>query len=122
MRFLFAGGLNTLFGTAVYSLLALTALPTWAILAATNAAGLGFNFLTTGGLVFRDLGLARLPRFILVYGLVVALYWVLIDRLSPFAGGRVGAMLIVVLPMTALTYILQARLVFAPRRAVAPVG
>lgn len=112
VRFLLAGGVNTLFGLVVYSALALTPLPTWAVLVLTNLAGLLFNFMTTGGLVFRDLGLGRLPRFVLCYGLVVLLYWAAIRALSPVAGGRIGAMAMVIVPMTALTYLLQSRFVF----------
>ena len=112
VRFLLAGGINTLFGLVVYSALALTPLPTWAVLVLTNLLGIGFNFITTGGLVFRDLGLDRLPRFVLCYGLVVLIYWVAIKALSPVAGGRIGAMAVVIVPMTALTYLLQSRFVF----------
>jgi putative flippase GtrA len=117
VRFLLAGGVNTLFGLAVYSALALTPLPTWAVLVLTNLLGIGFNFLTTGGLVFRDLGLARLPRFVLCYGLVVLIYWVAIKALSPVVGGRIGAMAVVIVPMTALTYLLQSRFVFGKAAA-----
>jgi len=121
VRFLIAGGVNTLFGLAVYSALALTPLPTWAVLVATNLLGVGFNFVTTGGLVFRDLGLDRLPRFVLCYGLVVLVYWVAIKLLSPVAGGRIGAMAVVIVPMTGLTYLLQSRFVFRrPLAATAP--
>lgn len=118
VRFLIAGGVNTVFGLVVYSALALTPLPTWAVLVATNLVGIGFNFVTTGGLVFRDLGLDRLPRFVLCYGLVVLIYWVVIKALSPLAGGRIGAMAVVIVPMTVLTYLLQSRFVF--RRPAAP--
>ena len=121
VRFLLAGGVNTLFGLIVYSALALTALPTWAVLVLTNLAGLLFNFMTTGGLVFRDLGLGRLPRFVLCYGLVVLIYWLAIKALSPIAGGRIAAMAVVIVPMTALTYLLQSRFVFR-RPAASPVS
>lgn len=115
VRYLFAGALNTAFGLIVYSALAATALPTLAVLILSNSAGIAFNFVTTGGMVFRDLGPARLPRFILCYGLVVLLYWLLISQLSPLVGGRLVAMLIIVGPMTAFTYLLQSRFVFRAR-------
>lgn len=120
VRFVMAGAVNTLFGLGVYSTLALTFLPTWAVLVLTNLLGIGFNFVTTGGLVFRDLGLDRLPRFVLCYGLVVLLYWVVITVLSPVAGGRIGAMAVVIVPMTILTYLLQSRFVFRRTAALAP--
>ena len=112
-RFLVAGGVNSAFGLIVYSALALIhALPTLAVLVITNMLGVVFNFLTTGGLVFRDMGLSRIPRFVLCYVVVVLIYAVLIDRLAPFAGGRIGAMAIVVVPMTVFTYLVQSRFVF----------
>jgi putative flippase GtrA len=111
-RFLLAGAANSAFGFAVYSALALTTLPTWLVLTISTSLGLAFNFLTTGGFVFRDLGPGRAPRFVLTYLVVLALYWTLINRLSPLAGGRIGAMAIVILPMAALTYVLQSRFVF----------
>lgn len=119
-RFLLAGAVNTLFGLVVYSALALTSLPTWAVLVLTNLLGIGFNFITTGGLVFRDLDLGRLPRFVLSYGLVVLIYWIVIKALSPVTGGRIGAMAVVIVPMTVLTYLLQSRFVF--RRPAAPAA
>jgi putative flippase GtrA len=112
MRFLLIGGLNTLFGFAVYSLLALSDLSTWMILIASNLAGLAFNFVTTGGLVFRDMSLARVPRFLVCYGVIFVIYLVIIELLSPFTDGRILAMTIIVLPMAALTYLIQARFVF----------
>ena len=51
--------------------------------------------------------------------MVVLIYAVLIDRLAPIAGGRIGAMAIVVIPMTVFTYLVQSRFVF---RKPAPVG
>ena len=112
VRFILAGGVNTAFGLAAYTALALTSLQTWAVVVISNLLGLAFNSMTTGGLVFRDMGLARAPRFVLCYAMVLLGYWFLIDRLSPIVGGRIQAMAIVVLPMTAITYLVQSRFVF----------
>jgi putative flippase GtrA len=112
MRFLLVGGLNTLFGFAVYSLLALSDLSTWMILIASNLAGLAFNFVTTGGLVFRDMSLARVPRFLICYGVIFVIYLVGIELLTPVTDGRIWAMTIILLPMAALTYLIQSRFVF----------
>ncbi len=111
-RFLLAGGVNTAFGFVTYTIFALTSLPTWFVLIAAFLLGMVFNFFTTGGFVFRDLSPARIPRFLLCYGAILAVYWVLIRQLSPLAGGRIGAMLIIIAPMTAATYFLQSRFVF----------
>lgn len=114
-RFIVVGGLNTLFGFIVYSLLALTPLSTWLVLIVANVITITFNFFTTGGIVFRDLSLSRIPRFILVYGVIFISYLELIQWLSPIAGGRIRAMAFIVLPMAALTYLAQAIFVFGGR-------
>jgi len=112
LRFLLAGSINTLFGFFVFFLLALTSLPTWIILLVSNVICFIFNYLTSGGFVFRDLGITRLPRFLLGYGVVYAFYLVLIEWLSPVVGGRHWAMASVILPMAIFTYFIQSRFVF----------
>ncbi|MGT2495245.1 GtrA family protein [Cupriavidus basilensis] len=52
-RFLAVGVLNMLFGFCAYSAHAsIWDSPTWAALIGGNIAGIAFNFVTTGGLVF----------------------------------------------------------------------
>jgi len=116
LRFLFVGGLNTMFGFAVYSLLALSELSTWIVLIIANMAAIAFNFVTTGGLVFRDMSLSRIPRFLLSYGVIFLIYLLLIQWLSPLFGGRIWAMTIIVLPMALLTYFIQSWFVFEVKR------
>ena len=111
-RFLLVGGLNTLFGFAIFSILVLTDLSTWLVLIASNIAGIAFNFVTTGGLVFRDMSLSRIPRFLICYGVIFLFYLMLIELLSPLAGGRIWAMAIIVIPMAVLTYFIQSWFVF----------
>ena len=115
MRFLGVGSLNTLFGFAVYSLLALSDLATWKVLIASNLAGITFNFITTGGLVFSDMSLKRVPRFLIFYGVVFMIYLGLIHWLSPVCGGRIWAMAVIMIPMATLTYLLQVWFVFEVR-------
>jgi putative flippase GtrA len=116
MRFLIVGGLNTLFGFTVYSLLALTDLSTWIVLMISNVAGIAFNFVTTGGLVFRNMSLPIVPRFLISYGVIFFIYLGLIQWLSPVCGGRIMAMAVIVLPMVVLTYLIQSRFVFVDKR------
>ena len=69
IRFLAVGGLNTLFGYGVFSLLVLAGTaPGLALLVAT-VLGVLFNYFTTGRIVFAARGWGRLPRFAGVYGL-----------------------------------------------------
>lgn len=115
-KFIVVGGLNSFFGLGIYSLIALTNLPTWMALTAANLAGLVFNFFTTGKLVFRDISAARIPRFIICYGIIFVLHLELIEWLSPVSGGRICAMAIMVLPMALLSYLIQSRFVFNATR------
>lgn len=66
-RFLAAGALNTAFGYAVYALLLRSSMPLWLAVIASMVAAFGFNFLTYGSLVFRDLSRESLPRFLIFY-------------------------------------------------------
>ena len=66
-RFLAVGAMNTAFGYVAYAVLVLCAVPLWLALIASMIAALGFNFLTYGALVFKDLSLQNLPKFILFY-------------------------------------------------------
>ena len=115
VKFLGVGGLNTLFGFAVYALFALTELSTFMVLLVSNIAGITFNFFTTGGFVFRDLGLARVPRFLISYGAIFVINLKLLEWLAPLYGGRIWAMAIIVLPMALLSYFIQAWFVFGDK-------
>ena len=115
VRFLVVGGLNTLFGFVVYSILALSDLSTLMVLIVSNLIGIAFNFVTTGGLVFRDMRLTKIPLFLICYGVIFIIYLELIQWLSPIFGGRIVAMAIIVLPMAVLTYFIQSWFVFGDK-------
>ncbi len=115
IRFLVVGGLNTLFGFVVYSILALSDLSTLMVLIVSNLIGIAFNFVTTGGLVFRDMSLTKIPQFLICYGVIFVIYLELIQWLSPIFGGRIVAMAIIVLPMAVLTYLMQSWFVFGDK-------
>jgi|GEM_PF-629539 putative flippase GtrA len=115
VRFLVVGGLNTLFGFVIYSILALSDLSTLMVLIVSNLIGIAFNFVTTGGLVFRDMSLTKIPLFLICYGVIFVIYLELIQWLSPIFGGRIVAMAIIVLPMAVLTYFMQSWFVFGDK-------
>lgn len=112
-RFLAAGGVNTLFGFMVYSAVIMLHGPVWAALAVGNIAGVFFNFVTTGGYVFRSLVVSRFPRFVCAYAAVYLLNWVLIRFLSDLVPGPIAAQAILTLPMALVSYFLMKKLVFA---------
>jgi putative flippase GtrA len=67
LRFLVVGAFNTLFGYGLfYALLRLTGAPMFALTLST-ILGILFNFMTTGGLVFRNIERRRLAPFFGVY-------------------------------------------------------
>ena len=116
IRFLIAGGINTLFGFAVYSLLVLAEAPVWTALMAATIAGTLFNFVTTGGYVFRDLTARRLPKFLVCYTLVFVINLESIDLLLRIEESKILAQAILTLPMAVLSYLIMARFVFTGRR------
>jgi putative flippase GtrA len=69
IRFLAVGGLNTLFGYGVFSLLVLAGLAPGVALLLATLLGVLFNYFTTGRIVFASQGWGRLPGFACVYGL-----------------------------------------------------
>src|ERR1700758_4902300 len=62
LRFLVAGGVNTLFGFGVNIAVMLAGCPVWLSMLVGTVAGVAFNFFTHGGYAFRDLSARRLPR------------------------------------------------------------
>ena len=70
IRFLVAGGLNTLFGYAVYlGGLGLKLTPTLALAIATLVGAI-FNYFTTARYVFAHRTVSRLPIFVAAYALI----------------------------------------------------
>lgn len=112
VRFLIAGVLNTLFGFAAYSLAILAGLEIWLALLAGVAAGLVFNFVTTGGYVFRDLSPSRFPKFVACYILVYLANFGLIKLLAPWVPHPILAQAIVTFPAALASYWLMSRWVF----------
>ena len=121
IRFLLAGGLNTLFGFSVYSAAIWADLPVWAALLAANVTGVAFNFVTTGGYAFRRLLLAHFPRFLAAYLSCFIINWGLIRWLAHGVPNAIVAQAILTLPMAVLSYLIMSRWVFveptSPRRA-----
>ena len=116
MRFLVAGGLNTLFGFAVYSAAILMGTATWLALLVGMLAGTGFNFVTTGGYVFRDLSLSRFPRFVICYLFIYLVNLGLIGLLSIWLSNPLVSQAAITIPMAFLAYFVMVRFVF-PMRA-----
>lgn len=109
--FLIAGGMNTLFGYAVFGGLVLLGVLPHAALIVSTVSGVLFNFLTTSA-VFRSRDPRRLPRFLLVYAAILGLNMALLD-LGMRAGLSPLLAQAVILPVFALTFLVMRRFVFA---------
>lgn len=113
VRFLVMGVLNTLFGFLSYSLVIWLWGEIWLALLVSNVTGITYNFLTMGGVVFRDMGLARLPRFVLVYLGIYLVNWGCIVLLLAFiVTSKVLAQACLVVPMALMSYVLLSNYVF----------
>lgn len=112
MRFLIAGGVNTLFGFLVYSIAILSQLQVWQALLAGILAGLLFNFVTTGGYVFRDLTVKRFFRFAGAYVLIYLANLGLVVLLSEWIDSAILRQGIITIPMALGSYLLMTKFVF----------
>ena len=116
VKFLCAGGVNTLAGYIIYFVSILTGFPVWVSLAGSYVFGITFSFVVMGNWVFRSFGWARFPRFIVLH---LSMYFInlkLIAMLSTMRGGALAAQAILILPIAVLTYVLLKRFVFRPAR------
>lgn len=111
-RFLLVGGLNAAFGFVVFSALALTGWPNWVSILGGNLAGIAFNFMTTGGLVFRQRGWSRLPRFIACYAVLLTINTFALGWLEPMVGSKLLAQALLTPPLALISYLIMSRWVF----------
>lgn len=110
-RFLVSGGANTVFGFAAYAALVWAGLAVPLALLLATVAGVFFNFFTFGAYTFRKLEFRRLPRFLLVYGLIYALNLLLLESLMRLAGlgPIVGQLLALIVVAPTAYFVLRAR-------------
>ena len=112
VRFLFVGGINTLFSYLVYSGLILLQFHYAIASLLATILGILFNFFTTGKIVFRNNDRKLLLKFFGVYGIT---YLINLCFLKIFDACRVNMLIagaILVLPIAILSYFLNKTLVF----------
>lgn len=115
LRFIVAGGVNTLLGYALYSLAIIFGAAAWLALLVSMLMGSIFNFFTTGGYAFRQLSKARYPRFVTCYLVVYSVNLMLLEALSLSISNKLVSQAILLVPLAVLSYVLMARLVFVKR-------
>jgi putative flippase GtrA len=110
--FLVAGGLNTGFGFAIYALFVYLQFPIWATVTLSMIAALIFNYLTYGGMVFKDLSWRNLPLFVIFYASLAALNTALLHGLNGLGFGALMAQAILVPPLALISYVGLSYFVF----------
>jgi len=116
LRFLVAGGVNTLFSAGVNIAAMLAGVPVWLSMLIGTIAGIGFNFLTHGGYAFRDMSVQRLPRYLLGYAVVYFFALAAFHVLQLGVRDPVTCQLLLVVPNALLSYLIMLRFVFNKRR------
>ena len=116
IRFLFIGGVNTLFGYCVYSLLIVFGLHYSISLFIATAIGVLFNFKTTGIFVFKNKDNWLIIRFIAVYAVVYCVNVLAISGLKKVGANEYTAGAIMLLPVAVLSYLLNSLFVFRKSR------
>jgi putative flippase GtrA len=118
IRFLFVGGVNTIFGYGVYALLL------WIGLHYTLATLLGtiisvlFNFKTYGTIVFKNKNNTLILRFVLMYAFIYFLnnVWLFIAKnyldITPYIAG-----LIWLIPGALLSFFISHKFVYVKKKA-----
>lgn len=116
IRFLIAGGVNTIFGFSVYSACIVYGMALWLALLAGMLSGTVFNFFTTGGYVFRELSISRFPRFVVCYLSVYGINFMLMELISKWISSKILSQAMLTLPLALLSYFLMARFVFLSKK------
>ena len=112
LKFLFVGGLNTLFGYGIFAFfLALHVHYSLAALLST-VLGILFNFKTYGTLVFRNSDNRLLFKFLGVYGTTYLLAVSSIALLKTFPMSAFAAGAIMAIPLALISFSLNRRFVF----------
>jgi putative flippase GtrA len=115
IRFLIAGGFNSLFGWMVYSAAILFGAQPWLALIIGIVMGIGFNFITLGGYAFRDMSIGRLPRFVLTYGFIYVINLISLTLLQRWIDRPILGQLILTPFMAMVSYVVLSRMVFTAK-------
>jgi putative flippase GtrA len=114
IKFALVGLLNTGWSYLLYVVFLYLGLNYWLASFLTIVLSVGFGFLTQGNLVFGGATRKALPRFILVWVVIYAVYLVVVSvaqhgGINNYLGGLIATPLVAL-----LSYILQRRFVFPP--------
>jgi putative flippase GtrA len=118
VRFLFVGGINTLFGYSIFVLVYLVSGKHVAALIVSVVIGVTFNFFSIGGVVFRNLAGGRFALFCLNYAVAFAGNYLMLEGLVAAGVSPLLAQVICLPVFIAISYGLNARFVFRQTKPV----
>ena len=114
LRFIAVGMLNTAFSYACFLLLHWMGLPLSAAVVLSTIAGVLFNFVSFGTLVFRPARGMALLRFIVLYAVIAGFNYILLRLLSGLGAGIPVAQGICLPLLAAASYLGMRFWVFVP--------
>jgi putative flippase GtrA len=114
LRFLFVGGINTLFGYSVFALFILAGVHYAVAALLSTVLGMLFNFKTTGIIVFRSHDNRLILRFLGVYGLTYVLGVAVLKAFKAVGVHVLITAAVAMVPMAGLSFLLMRRFVFEP--------
>jgi putative flippase GtrA len=112
IRFVLTGLLNTLFGYSVFAALTSLRWPDTLSVPVAMAAGVGFNFMSYGKLVFASVDIRRLPRFVGAYLCLYLCNVIGLRTLARFGMNAYAAQAMLVIPLAVFAYFINDRWVF----------
>lgn len=116
IKFLAVGGLNTIFGYSVYSLLLYIGLHYSLAVLLGTILGVMFNFQTTGKLVFNNKKNILIFKFAGVYCILYFINTTFLYIFNSFKFNMYFAGAIMILPMALMSFTLIKKLVFQERK------
>jgi putative flippase GtrA len=118
VKFLFVGGLNTIFGLIAYMILVYFGLHFVLATFIATILGIIFNFKTYGALVFKNSDNTLIYRFFMVYVITFCVGISSMKGLFLLGFNKYSAAAIIMLPNALLGFYLNRRFVFGGRKFV----
>jgi len=115
IRFFVVGGLNTLFGYTIYSILILISVHYSIAALISTVIGVVFNFFTTGRIVFKNHEFKLIFKFVIVYGIIYVVNFGFLSVFDYYKFNMIVAGAILLIPIAVLSYLLNKIIVFNKR-------
>lgn len=112
IKFLFAGGLNTIFGYSIFAILIFSGFHYTLAVFFSTMLGIFFNFKTIGKIVFKNNSNKLIFKFIGVYTIIYLLNILFLKILKSYNFDIYLAGALLIIPMAMLSFILNKKFVF----------